>query len=84
MATAAMARMSRLWTSSSISYHTKYRLYKSVTRAHKAGYRHLNTNVQRKLLRISHTKHNTNVYFRNMPAIFVGQQEPLLSTVKTT
>ncbi|KAH3834199.1 hypothetical protein DPMN_107518 [Dreissena polymorpha] len=29
MATAAMARLSRLWTSSSINSPTKYRLYKS-------------------------------------------------------
>ncbi|KAH3746892.1 hypothetical protein DPMN_181310 [Dreissena polymorpha] len=36
----------------------------------------------RRLTNISYMEHNTNAYVRNMTAIRVGPQEPILATVK--
>ncbi|KAH3746887.1 hypothetical protein DPMN_181304 [Dreissena polymorpha] len=36
----------------------------------------------RRLIRISYMEHKTNEYVRNMTAIRVGPQEPILATVK--
>ena len=96
LATAAMARLSRLWTSSSIRFPTKYRLFKSLVVSillfgcetwtlHADTERRIQAfehKCLRRLLRISYTKHETNEYVRNMTATLVGPQEPLLATTK--
>ena len=74
MATAAMARLSRIWKSNKISFHTKFRLYKSLvvsillygceswTLVADTGKRlqAFENKCMRKLLQISYTEYRTN------------------------
>ena len=95
-ATSAMARLSRLWTSSAISFSTKYRLYKSLVVSillygcetwtlladTERRIQAFEHKCLRRLLHISYLEHKTNEYVRNTTSALVGPQEPLLATVK--
>ena len=95
-ATAAMARLSRIWKSSNISFHTKYRLYRSLVLSillygceawtllaeTERRIQAFEMKCLRRLLRISYMEHKTNDYVRAIVNTNVGPQEPLLATVK--
>ena len=95
LATAAMARLTRMWRSD-ISFQTKYKLYRSLVVSIllygcEAWTLHADTERRiqafeykcwRRLLKISYREHKTNDFVKNMVESFVGPQEPLLATVK--
>ena len=94
-ATAAMARLTRVWKSN-ISFQTNFKLYKSLVISILLYWCEtwtLLTETERriqvfenkclkKLLCICYWEHNTNEYVWNEAESLMGQQEPLLSTVK--
>ena len=94
-ATAAMARLNRVWKSN-ISFRTKYKLFKSLVVSillygcetwtllaeSESRIQAFETKNLRKLLRISYKEHKTNEYVRSLVRTLVGPQEPLLATVK--
>jgi len=93
---AALAKLDRIWKSKNISFTTKYKLYKSLvvsillygcetwtlTAESERKVQAFESKAHRKLLRIAYTEHKTNEYVRNQIHLLVGQQEPLLATVK--
>ena len=94
-ATAAMARLKRVWKSN-ISFQTKFKLYKSLvisillygcetwtllTKTERS-IQAFENKCLRKLLHISYWEHKTNEYVWNEAESLMEQQEPLLSTVK--
>ena len=95
-ATAAMARLSRIWKSNNISFQTKYRLYRSLVLSillygcetwtllaeTERRIQAFEMKCLRRLLRISYMDHKTNDYVRAIINTNVGPQEPLLATVK--
>lgn len=95
-AMAAMARLSRIWKSSNISFTTKYRLYQSLVVSillygcetwtlladSERRIMAFETKCLRKLLGISYLEHKTNGYVHKKIKDLVGLQEPLLATVK--
>ncbi|MGL4418375.1 MAG: reverse transcriptase domain-containing protein [Plesiomonas shigelloides] len=95
-AASAMARLDRIWRSNSISFTTKYRLYKSLVLSillygceawtmlaePERKIQAFENKCLRKLLRISYREHKTNEYVRNTITSLVGPHEPLLATVK--
>ena len=94
-ATAAMARLTRVWKSD-ISFQTKHKLYKSLVISIllygcEAWTLHADTERRiqafkykclRRLLKISYREHKTNDFVRKTVENLVGPQEPLLATVK--
>ena len=94
-ATAAKARLTRVWKSN-ISFQTKFKLYKSLVISillygcetwkllteTKRRIQAFENKCLRKLLHISYWEHKTNEYVQNKAKSLVGQQEPLVSTVK--
>ena len=94
-ALAAMARLSRVW-SSTISFKVKFRLYKSLVVSillygceswvlladSERRIQAFETKCFRRLLRISYRERKTNEYVRRELTSRVGPQEPLLATVK--
>jgi hypothetical protein len=94
-ATAAMARLTKIWKSN-ISFSTKYKLFKSLVLSillygcetwtlladTEKRIKAFETKCLRKLLRISYLEHKTNDYVRSKVRSYVGPQESLLSTVK--
>ena len=94
-ATAAMVRLGRIWKSK-ISFHTKYRLYRSLVLSillygceawtlmaeTEKRIQAFEMKCLRRLLHISYKEHKTNEYVRKTVCSLVGPQEPLLATVK--
>ena len=94
-ATALMARLTRVWKSN-ISFQTKFKLYKSLVISillygcetwtllaeTERRIQAFENKCLRKLLHISYWEHKTNEYVWNEAESLMGQQEPLLSTVK--
>ena len=94
-ATAAMARLERVWRSK-ISFPTKYRLFGSLVVSillygceswtlmadTEKKVQAFENKSLRKLLRISWREHKTNEYVRKRVEELVGPQETLLATVK--
>ena len=94
-ATAAMARLTRVWKSN-ISFQTKFKLYKSLVISillygcetwtllaeTERRIQAFENKCLRKLLHISYWEHKTNEYVWNKAKCLLGQQEPLRSTVK--
>ena len=94
-ATSAMSKLNRIWRSS-ISFPTKFRLYKSLvlsvllygceawtlTAETEKKIQAFEHKCLRKLLRISYLEHKTNDYVRRTVADMVGRQEPLIATIK--
>ena len=94
-ATAAMAKLTRVWKSN-ISFHTKHKLYKTLVISvllygcetwtlHAEAERKIQafeTKCLRRLLRISYKEHKTNDFVWNTVTNLVGPQEPLLSIIK--
>ena len=95
-ATSAMTRLTRIWKSNDISFRVKHRLYKSLvvsillygceawtlTAQYEKKIAAFETKQFRKLLGISYREHRTNEYVRQKIRELVGEQEPLLATVK--
>ena len=96
LATAAMARLSRIWRGKTISFSTKFRLYKSLVVSillygceswtlladTEKRLQAFENKCMRKMLQISYTEHRTNADVWNSVTLRVGRQEPLLATVK--
>ena len=94
-ATAAMARLTRVWKSK-MSFATKYHLYKSLVVSivlygcetwtlHAEEERRIQAfeyKCMRRLLKISYREHKTNKFVWQQVESHVGTQEHLLSTVK--
>ena len=94
-AMAEMARLGRIWRCNTISFASKFKLYKSlVTPSYSMAVKHgpcLLDSVQRtkafgtkcpmKLLNIFYLEHKTNVWMQSKINFLVGPQEPLLATV---
>ena len=95
VATAAMAKLSRIWKSS-ISFYTKFLLYKSLVLSiflygceswtlladTEKRIESFELKCWRKLLRITYLDRKTNDYVRSTVELYIGPQEPLLATVK--
>ena len=95
IATAAMARLTRVWKSN-ISFWTKLKLYKSLVISillygcetwtllteTERRIQVFENKCLRKLLCTYYWEHKTNEYVQKKAKSLVGQQEPLLSTVK--
>ena len=95
-AMAATARLNKMWHCNTISFASKFRLYKAlVTSFLLYGYetwtllfdfekriQAFKTICLRKLLRISYLEHKTNDWVWNKINFLVGPQELLLATVK--
>ena len=92
---AAMARLSRIWTCNTISFASKFKLYRSLVTSILYGCKTwtlladseksiqaFETKCLGKLLRISYLEQKTNDWVRNKINFLVGSQEPLLVTVK--
>ena len=93
-AMATMARLKRIWRCNTISFASKFKLYKSfVTSVLVYGCemwtliadsekrtQAFETKCHRKLLRIPYLEHMTNDWVRNKTNSLVGPQEPLLAT----
>ena len=94
-ATAAMARLSRIWKSN-INFHIKFKLYKALVvsiflygceawtlqKETERRIQAFETKCLRKLLGISYREHKTNEYVLTTVRNLVGPQQPLLATVK--
>ena len=94
-ATAAMARLSRIWKSN-INFHVKFKLYKALVvsiflygceawtlqKETERRIQAFETKCLRKLLGISYREHKTNDYVLTTVRNLVGPQQPLLATVK--
>ena len=94
-ATAAMARLSRVWKSN-INFKTKFRLYKSLVVSilmygcetwtlladTERRLQAFETKCLRRLLGISYLDRKTNDFVRSEVHKHVGHQEPLLATIK--
>ena len=95
LATAAMAKLSRIWKSS-ISFFTKFHLYKSLVVSvllygcetwtlladTERRIEAFELKCWRRLLRLTYLDRKTNEYVRSTVELFIGPQEPLLATVK--
>ena len=95
-ATAAMAKLSTIWRSRTISFPTKLKLYKSLvlsillygceswtlTAELEERIRSFEMKCFRRLLQISWREHRTNDSVRLQVSSLAGPQEPLLSTIK--
>ena len=95
-ATSAMTRLSKIWQSSNISFKTKYRLFRSlvisiflygcetwtVLKESEKRIQSFENKCHRKLLGISWRERKTNEHVQEKMKSLVGQQEPLLATVK--
>ena len=95
-ATAAVARLSRIWRWNTISFASKFKLYKSVVTSillygcetwtpladSVKRIQAFETKCLRKLLRVFYLEHKTNNWVRSKINLLVGPQEPLLETVK--
>ena len=95
-ATAAMARLNRIWRCNTISFASKFKLYKSLfTSILLCGFETwtlhadfekrihtFKTKCLRKLFHISYLEHRTSDWVRSKINFLVGPQEPLLTTVK--
>ena len=95
-ASAAMSKLSKIWRSSSISFKTKIRLYRSLvlsillygceswtlTATMSKKIESFETKAFRRLLRISWVEHRTNLDVIRCIEDLAGPQEPLLSVVK--
>ena len=95
LATAAMAKLSRIWKSS-ISFFTKFLLYKSLVVSvllygcetwtlladTERRIEAFELKCWRRLLRLTYLDRKTNEYVRSTVELFIGPQEPLLATVK--
>ncbi|XP_066285794.1 uncharacterized protein [Branchiostoma lanceolatum] len=96
MATAAIARLDKIWKASNISFAAKNKLYKALVVSvllHCCEIWTLLAETERKtqafemkymrrLLHITYHEHKTNEYVRQVVRNIVGPQEPLLATVK--
>lgn len=94
-ATAALARLDRMWKSN-ISFPSKFKLYKAlvvsillygcetwtILREDERRIQAFETKCLRRLLGISFREHRTNEYVLNTIRNLVGPQEPLLATIK--
>ena len=95
-ATSALARLDKIIKSKNISFQTKYKLYKSLvisiflygceswtlTADLEKRIKAFENKCHRKLLRISYVEHKTNDFVKTSILNKVGEQEPLLATVK--
>ena len=95
IATAAMARLARVWKSN-IGFPTKFKLFRSLVISillygcetwtllaeTERRIQAFEMKCLRRLLRISYLEHKTNDYVRSLVSSYVGPQEPLLTTVK--
>ena len=93
---AAMARLNRIWQSSTISPGSKFKLCKSLVTAllfygcstrtlladSEKRIQAFETKCLRKPLRICYLERKTNDWVRSMVNFLVGPQEPLLATLK--
>ncbi|KAI8502174.1 hypothetical protein Bbelb_197620 [Branchiostoma belcheri] len=96
LATAAMARLTRIWKSKNISFAVKYKLYKSLVVSillygcetwtlltdTERRIQAFETKSLRRLLGISYHQHKTNVYVYQQVYSLVGPQEAVMSTVR--
>ena len=96
MATAAMAKLQRVWKSKEISFPTKTKLYKALvvsillygceswtlTAESTKKIQSFETKCFRRLLGISWKDHKTNDFVRDQIKQLAGPQEPLLATIK--
>ncbi|KAH3828672.1 hypothetical protein DPMN_130654 [Dreissena polymorpha] len=80
MATTLLARLSRLWTSSSISFDTNCRLYMSHVVSIKMHYWEI-LELLRGPVFDSNMDEDTNEYVPNMRATLMGPQEPFLRPI---
>ena len=94
-ATAAMARLNRVWRSN-ISFTSKYKLYRvlvvsillygcetwTLLADSERRIQAFETKCLRRLLNISYREHKTNEFVRRLTYVLVGHQEPLLAVVK--
>ncbi|GFR78972.1 hypothetical protein ElyMa_004008700 [Elysia marginata] len=95
LATAAFAKLGKIWKSS-ISLKAKHKLFRSLVSSiltygcetwtlladTERRIQVFENKCLRKLLRISYKDHVTNESVRELVFAYVGQQEPLLATVK--
>ncbi|KAI8486085.1 hypothetical protein Bbelb_361850 [Branchiostoma belcheri] len=96
LATAAMARLTRIWKSKNISFAVKYKLYKSLVVSillygcetwtlltdTERRIQAFETKSLRRLLGISYHQHETNEYVYQQVYSLVGPQEAVMSTVR--
>ncbi|KAI8497134.1 hypothetical protein Bbelb_250830 [Branchiostoma belcheri] len=96
LATAAMARLTRIWKSKNISFAVKYKLYKSLVVSillygcetwtlltdTERRIQAFETKSLRRLLGISYHQHKTNEYVYQQVYSLVGPQEAVMSTVR--
>ena len=94
--TAAMARLNRIWQWKTISFASKFKLYKSLVTSillygcetwtldadSEKRSQAFETKCMRKVLCISYLEHKTNNWVWSKINFLVGLQEPLLATVK--
>ena len=92
---AAVARLNRIWRCNTISFASKFKLYKSPVTSilfygcetwtpladSEKRIQAFETKCPRKLLRISYLEHRTNDWVQSNVSFLVGPQEPLLTTV---
>ena len=95
-AMAAMARLNRIWRRNTISFASKFKLYRSLVTCirlcgceiwilpddSEKGIQVFKTGCLRTLLRISYLEHKTNDWVRSKINFLVGPQQPLLTTLK--
>ena len=94
-AMAAVARLNRIWRCNTISFASKFKLYKSPVTSilfygcetwtpladSEKRIQAFETKCPRKLLRIFYLEHRTNDWVQSNVSFLVGPQEPLLTTV---
>ena len=95
-ATAAMARLNRIWSSKSVSLATKLRLYRALVKtivlygcetwtllvATEKKLQAFENKCMRRLLRISYLDHKTNEYVWEKIESITGPQETIMATIK--
>ena len=95
-ATAAMARLNKIWRCNTITFTSKFKIYKSLVTAiflyccetwtlladSERNYPGFRTKCPRKRLCISYLEHKTSDWVRSKSNFIVGPQETLLTTAK--